>query len=72
MPTANKDVAPLEGLKGVGRTLQDAGLTLLHVASNAVGAVAKSTLTATSTVIATAEETLDAAQKKLRKIAERK
>jgi hypothetical protein len=36
-----KEVAPLEELKGVGQTLQDAGLTLLQAASNAVGADAK-------------------------------
>lgn len=70
MPTTNKAVAPLEELKGIGRTLQDAGLTLLQAASNAVGAVAKDTLTATNAVIAAAEDTLDAAQKKLRKLRE--
>ena len=72
MPTTSKEVAPLEELKGIGRTLQDAGLTLLQAASNAVGAVAKDTLTATNAIIAAAEKTLDAAQKELRKIAERK
>jgi hypothetical protein len=72
MPTTNKEVAPLEELKSIGRTLQDAGLTLLQAASNAVGAVAKDTLTATNAVIAAAEDTLDAAQKSLRKVREGK
>ena len=72
MPTTNKEVAPLEELKGIGRTLQDAGLTLLQAASNAVSAVAKDTLTATNAVIAAAEDTLDAAQKKLRRLREEK
>lgn len=72
MPTTNKELAPLGELKGIGRTLQDAGLTLLQAASNAIGAVAKNALTATNAVIAAAEETVDAAQKELRKIVERK
>jgi hypothetical protein len=70
--TTSHEVAPLEELKGIGRTLQDAGLTLLQAASNAVGAVAKDTLTATNAVSAAAEDTLDAAQKKLHKIREGK
>jgi hypothetical protein len=40
----------------MGRALQDAGLTLLQATSNAVGAVAKDTLTATNAVIAAAED----------------
>ena len=72
MPPTNKEVVPLEELKGIGRTLQDAGLTLLQAASNAVGAVAKDALTATNAVIAAGEDTLDAAQKKLRKVREGK
>jgi hypothetical protein len=39
-------------------------------ASNAVGAVAKDTLTATNAVIAAAEDTLGAAKEKLRKVGE--
>jgi hypothetical protein len=71
-PTTSREVAPLEELKGIGRTLQDAGLTLLQAASKAVGAVAKDTLTATNVVVAAAEDTLDAALKKLQKIREGK
>lgn len=71
MPTTSKEVAPLEELNSIGRTLQNAGLTLLQAASNAVGALAKDTLTATNVVIiAAAEDTLDAAREKLRKIRE--
>jgi len=70
MSTTDKGTTPLEELKSIGRTLQDAGLTLLQAASNAVGAVAKDTLTATNAVIAAAEDTVDSAKQKLRKISE--
>jgi hypothetical protein len=70
MSTTDKETTPLEELKSIGRTLQDAGLTLLQAASNAVGAVAKDTLTATNAVIAASEDTLDLAKQKLRKISE--
>ena len=65
-----KEVTPLQELKGIGRTLQEAGLSLLQAASNAVGAVAKDTLTATNAVIKAAEDTLDTAREKLREVGE--
>jgi hypothetical protein len=67
MTTKNRDVTPLEELKAVGKTLQDAGISLLQAASNAVGAVAKDTLEATNAVIVAAEDALDVAKKKLHK-----
>ena len=70
MSTMEKGTTPLEELKSIGRTLQDAGLMLLQAASNAVGALAKDTLTATNAVIAAAEDTLNSAQQKLRKVGE--
>jgi hypothetical protein len=70
MTTKSGDVSPVEELKAVGKTLQDAGLMLLQAASNAVGAVAKDTLVATNAVIAAAEDTLGLAQEQLRKAGE--
>lgn len=70
MTMKTKDATPLEDLKGVGKALQDAGITLLQAASNAVGAVAKDTLSATNAVIAATEEALGVAKAKLRKASE--
>lgn len=59
---------PLEQLDEIRRTLQDAGITLLQAATAAVNALAKDTLTATKAAIGAADDTLAAAEEKVRKI----
>lgn len=66
----SREVSPVDELKAVGKTLQDAAITLLQAVSDAAGAVAKDTLTATNAVIAAAEEALGVAKEKLRKAGE--
>jgi hypothetical protein len=61
-------VKPIDELKQIRRSLQDAGLTLLKAATVAIGAAANETLSATKTVIATADDALAAAEEKLRKV----
>jgi len=68
MTTKPEEAAkPIDELKEIRRTLQDAGLTLLKAATAAIAAAADETLSATKTVIATADEALAAAEEKLRK-----
>jgi hypothetical protein len=53
MRTKARPVAkPVDELKAIRRSLQDAGLTLLKAATVALGAAANETLSATKTVIA--------------------
>ena len=59
---------PMDELREIRRTLQDAGLTLLKAATVAIGAAANETLSATKTVIATADDALAAAEEKVRKV----
>jgi hypothetical protein len=59
---------PMDELNQIRRSLQDAGLTLLKAATIAIGAAASETLSATKAVIATADDALDAAEEKLRKL----
>ncbi len=69
MTTKPEEVAkPMDELNQVRRSLQDAGLTLLKAATIAIGAAANETLSATKTVIATADDALAAAEEKLRKV----
>ncbi len=69
MTTKTEEVAkPMDELNQVRRSLQDAGLTLLKAATIAIGAAANETLSATKTVIATADDALAAAEEKLRKV----
>jgi len=68
--TTNPEEAakPMDELNQIRRSLQDAGLTLLKAATVAIGAAANETLSATKTVIATADDALAAAEEKLRKV----
>ncbi len=59
---------PIDELKEIRRSLQDAGLTLLKAATVAIGAAANETLSATKAVIAAADEALAAAEDKLHKV----
>jgi hypothetical protein len=69
MATEPEKVAkPLDELNEIRRSLQDAGLTLLKAATVAIGAAANETLSATKTVIATADDALAMAEEKLRKV----
>jgi hypothetical protein len=61
-------VKPMDQLNEIRRSLQDAGLTLLKAATVAIGAAADETLSATKTVIATADDALAAAEEKLRQV----
>jgi hypothetical protein len=67
---AGEVTKPLDELNQIRRSLQDAGLTLLKAATIAIGAAANETLSATKTVIATADDALAAAEDKLRKVRE--
>lgn len=68
MTTKPEEAAkPMDDLKEIRRSLQDAGLTLLKAATAAIAAAADETLSATKTVIATADDALAAAEEKLRK-----
>jgi hypothetical protein len=68
MTTTREEPTAVEELKEIRRTLQDAGITLLHAATAAVSAAAKDTLAATTAVIAAADDTLAAAEEKVRQV----
>ncbi len=69
MSTKPEEVAkPIDELNEIRRSLQDAGLTLLKAATVAIGAAANEALSATKTVIATADDALAAAEEKVRKV----
>lgn len=63
-----KAPTPVDELKDIRRSLQDAGLTLLQAATAAISAAANETFSATKAVIAAADDTLAAAEEKVRKL----
>ncbi len=68
---ANKTVeskTALDELDAMRHSLQDAGLTLLKAATEVISAAANEAHSATKAVIQTADDTLNAAEEKIRKL----
>ncbi len=67
-PPAPVEPTAGEELNEMRKSLQGAGLALLRAATEVISAAANETLSATKTVIASAEDLLSDAQAKLRKM----